>query len=95
MTDTSSSHTVGQNKQQSEDETPHRDATAPKEQKVEPGETLEHAAKDKRQNAEARAKHNSEHLGSGEFEDKCYFCELQRDGGTVPVLVPDQPPAVP
>lgn len=91
MTDTS--HTVGQNKQQSEDKTPHRDATAPKD-KVEPGETVEHAAKDKAQNAEARAKHNNEHLG-GEFDSKCYFCTLQEDSGTVPVLVPDQPPAMP
>lgn len=92
---TTTSHTVGQTKHQSEDETPNQDATAPKEAKVEQGETVEHAAKVKAQGSDARSEHNAEHVPGGAFYSKCYFCTAQEAGATKPVLVPDQPPAAP
>ena len=54
-------------------------------------QTAEETANDPRQSPEARAKHNNEHLPTGEFKEGCYFCDQQQAGAQGPVQVPGYP----
>ena len=47
---------------------------------------------DPKQSAEAREKHNTEHVGTAEWAKGCYFCGVQQDGAATPVEVPENPP---